>query len=300
MYELIIVGGGPAAMTAAIYAARKELKFALIAPELGGEIVNTSHVENYPGQISITGRELAKSFAEHMKSFNIEHIEDAVTNVKKEGDIFKVKTYGSTYKSKTILWATGSNYRSLNIPGEGELRSRGVTYCSICDGPLFKKKTVAVIGTGNSALTSVIYMLDIAKKVYLVGRSAAIRADAMMVDKAKADPKLEILYNSTVRSINGEKRVESITILENGSEKTIPVDGVIINIGHTPITEPIKDIVPLDPSGYAVVDAHNMTSVKGLFAAGDVVNVPYKQIVIATGQGATAALGAYDYVKTLK
>jgi len=161
MYDLIIVGGGPAALTAAIYAARKEMSFIVIAPELGGEVMNTTFVENYPGLKSITGKNLAMSFADHARQFNFKHIEDAATDVTKHGNVFKVKTYEKEYESKTVIWATGSQYRTLNVPGEAELRSRGITYCSICDGPLFKGKAVAVVGGGNSGLTSVLYMLDI-------------------------------------------------------------------------------------------------------------------------------------------
>ena len=296
MYDLLIVGGGIAGITAAIYAARKEMKFAIISPEFGGEIMNTSYVENWPGIKSISGRELADKYVEHMKSLNVEIIEDAVTEVKHD-KYFWVTTYGGVYESKTLIWATGSRYKELGVPGEGELRGRGVTYCSICDGPLFKNKIVAVIGAGNNALTSAIYMANIAKKVYVLARSEKIRGDPVLLDALKSHLNVEIVVNAKVKSINGEKKVVSIT-LENGSH--VELDGVIINIGYIPITEPIKNIVELNEFEYVEVNSKNMTTLQGLFAAGDVVFNPYKQLVISASDGAKAALGAYDYLSTLK
>ncbi|MGV8171889.1 MAG: NAD(P)/FAD-dependent oxidoreductase [Candidatus Woesearchaeota archaeon] len=296
MYDLIIVGGGIAGITAAIYAARKEMKFIIISPEFGGEIVSTTYVENWPGIKSITGRELAKNYLDHMKSLGVEIVEDLVTEVKHD-DHFQVTTYGGIYESKTLIWATGSRFKELGVPGEGELRSRGVTYCSICDGPLYKNKVVAVVGAGNVALTSAIYMANIAKKVYIINRSGNIRGDPILLDKLNGMSTVEIVNNAKVKSINGEKEVNSIT-LEDGQE--IQLNGIIINIGHIPITEPIKNIVELNIYGYVEVDRKNMTKTEGLFAAGDVVFNPYKQLVISASDGAKAALGAYDYLSSKK
>jgi len=297
VYDLIIVGGGLAGITAAIYAARKEMKFAIISPELGGEIQNTTYVENWPGIKSIDGKELANNYVEHLKSFNVEIIEDAVTEVKKENNIFIIKTYGNTYESKTVLWATGSKYRELGAKGEQEFKSRGVTYCSTCDGPLFKNKIVAVVGAGNNGLTSAIYMADLASKVYLVNKNPVLKGDPILADKLISHPKVEIVNNAKVKEIKGDKLVTSI-ILEDNRE--IEVQGIIINVGYTPITEPIKALVQLDAYGYLAVDNKGMTSTEGLFAAGDVVNNPYKQLAISAGQGCTASLGIYDYLSTKK
>jgi len=296
IYDLLIVGGGIAGITAAIYAARKEMSFAIISPEFGGEIVNTTFVENWPGIKSISGKELAKGYVEHMKSLNVEIIEDAVTAVTYDKN-FLVTTYGGVYESKTLIWATGSRYKELGVQGEGELRGRGVTYCSICDGPLYKNKTVAVIGAGNNALTSAIYMSNIAKKVYILVRSEKIRGDPVLLDALKSHLNVEIVVNARVKIINGEKKVTSVT-LDNG--QYVELDGVIINIGYIPITDPIKDIVELNDMGYVEVDGKNMSTLPGLFAAGDVVYNAYKQLVISASDGAVAALGAYDYVSTLK
>jgi len=296
MYDLMIVGGGIAGITAAIYAARKEMKFAIISPEFGGEIMNTSYVENWPGIKFITGRELANNYFEHMKSLGVEIIEDAVTEVKHD-DKFIITTYGGVYESQTLIWATGSRYKELGVPGEGELRGRGVTYCSICDGPLYKNKIVTVVGAGNVALTSAIYMANIASKVYVINRSEKIRGDPILVDKLKTMNNVEILNNSKVKSINGENKVTSVT-LENGQE--LETGGVIINIGYTPTTELVKDIVELNQYNYLEVDPKGMTKTPGLFAAGDVVFNSYKQLVISASDGCKAALGAYDYLSAKK
>jgi len=296
VYDLLIVGGGIAGITAAIYAARKEMKFAIISPEFGGEIVNTAFVENWPGIKSINGRALAEKYIEHMKSLNVEIIEDAVTDVRYDKH-FLVTAYGGVYESKTLIWATGSRYKELGVPGEGELRSRGVTYCSICDGPMFKNKTVVVVGAGNNGLTSAIYMSNIAKKVYLLNRSEKIRGDPILLDSLKSHYNVEIVNNAKVKSINGQKEVHSIT-LENGQD--IEVNGVIINIGYIPITEPIKNIVDFNSYGYVEVDWKSMSKTEGLFAAGDVVFSPYKQLVLSASDGAKAALGAYDYLSAKK
>jgi thioredoxin-disulfide reductase len=300
IYDLLIVGGGLAGITAAIYAARKEIKFAIISPEFGGEIANTTYVENYPGFNSIDGKELAQKYVDHMKSFNnIEIIEDAVTEIKKEGNTFWVTTYGGTYKSKTVIWATGSKYRELQVPGEQELKSRGVTYCSTCDGPLFKNKTVVVVGAGNNGLTSAIYMKDIAKHVYLLNKNDTIKGDQVLLDRLK-DPKVTIINNSRVKKIIGDKKVESVLIDNNGREESLHTEGVLVNVGYLPITEPIKNLVTLDKFGYLETDNKRMSKIPGFFAAGDVVNNPYKQLVVSAGDGCIAALGVYDYLISQK
>jgi alkyl hydroperoxide reductase subunit F len=300
VYDLLIVGGGIAGITAAIYAARKEMTFAIIAPEFGGEIANTTYVENYPGFSNIAGRELADKFVAHMKQFNVEIIEDAVTLVSKENDIFTITTYGGKYLSKTLIWATGSKYKELGVPGEVEMLGRGVTYCSICDGPLYKNKIVAVVGAGNNGLTSAIYMKSLARKVYLISKYPTIKGDPVLIDKLLADTNVEIIYSAKPTRIKGDKRVEAMILNVNGEEKELIIEGIIVNVGYTPIVEPIKNIVELNSFGYLDVDVKGMTKTKGFFAAGDVVYNPYKQLVISASNGAVAALGVYDYLSSLK
>ncbi len=305
VYDLLIVGGGVAGITAAIYAARKEMTFAIISPEFGGEIMNTTFVENYPGFSSISGQELAEKFVTHMKGFNVEIIEDAVTDVTKndsssDGSKFIVTTYGGKYFSKTLIWATGSKYKELGVPGEKEMLGRGVTYCSICDGPLYKDKTVAVVGAGNNGLTSAIYMKSIAKKVYLISKYPTLKGDPVLIDKLIKDPNVEIIYSAKPTSIIGDKRVTALVLDINGQNKELPIEGIIVNVGYNPIVEPIKNIVELNSSGYLDIDVKGMTKTAGFFAAGDVVYNPYKQLVISASNGAVAALGVYDYLSTLK
>jgi NADH-dependent peroxiredoxin subunit F len=296
MYDLIIVGGGIAGVTAAIYAARKEMKFAIISPEFGGEIINTTYVENWPGIKSISGKDLADNYVEHMKSLNVEIIEEKVVEVKHQAH-FTIQTNQGIYESKTLIWATGSKYRELNISGEEKFKGRGVTYCSICDGPIFKNKIVAVIGGGNVGLTAAIYMANIATKVYLIEASSKINGDPILANKLKSQDNVEIMVGTKLKSINGERRVSSIT-LENDEE--IQLEGVLINIGYMPVVEPIKHIVELNKYGYVEVDWKGMSKTEGLFAAGDVVFNPYKQLVISASDGARAALGAYDYLSSKK
>ncbi|HIH32320.1 TPA: FAD-dependent oxidoreductase [Candidatus Woesearchaeota archaeon] len=297
MYDLIIVGGGLAGITAAIYAARKDMNFIIISPEFGGEIANTPTVENWPGIKSINGIELAENYVEHMKSLNVKIVENFVTEVKKQDDNFIVNTYEGTYESKTIIWATGSRYRELKVPGEEQFKGRGVTYCSTCDGPLYKNKMVAVVGAGNNGLTSAIYMANIAKKVYLLNKNPQLKGDPILAEKLLNNPKVEIMNNTRVKEIKGDKKVTSLITMD---DKEIVVDGVIINVGYVPITDPIKDIVELDSSGYVAVDNKNMTKVPGFFATGDVVNNPYKQLVISASDGCKAALGVFDYLSMKK
>jgi len=297
MYDLIIIGGGPAGITAAIYAARKKLNFAIIYKDIGGEVSKTTYVENYTGFNSISGEDLSKRFENHMKSFDFEHIEEGVQEIKHEGKHFTVRLASRELKSKTVLLATGAKPKSLNIPGEKEFAYKGVSWCSTCDGPLFAGKDVAVIGAGNSGLTTVLQMIDIAEKVYLININPEPKADKIMVEKAKLSPKLEILNEADTQSINGTKFVESVTVkLKDGTLRTIPVKGVFINIGYSPNMTCLKDKVELSRFGEIIVDDFNMTSIPGLFAAGDVTNAPYKQIVIAAAHGANAIMAIYDYL----
>jgi len=300
MYDLVIIGGGPGGITAAIYAARKQLKFAIIYKEIGGEVAKTTIIENYTGYKSVTGQELTELMDAHMKNYNPEIIEDEVTSIEKKDKSFTIKTHEKTLETRSIIISTGATPRSMNIPGEKEYASKGVSWCAICDAPLFGGKDVAVIGAGNTGLTSVLSLLDIANKVYLISKYKEPKADEVMVEKAKKNPKLEIVSEADTKLINGTKFVESITVQTPQGDRTIPVQGVFINIGYVPNTTCLNGLVTLDKFGSIIVDANNMTNVPGIFACGDVTNAPYKQIVIAAAAGANALLGVYDYLSRIQ
>jgi len=301
MYDLLIIGGGPAGITAAIYAARKQMKFAIIYKEIGGEVAKTTYIENYTGYKNISGAELTQIFEEHMNVFKPEIIDEEVLAVEKNGIFFQVKTQKQVMESKTLLITTGANPKKLNIPGENEYAGKGVSWCATCDGPLFAGKDVAIIGAGNTGLTTTLQMVDIARKVYLINKNPSIKADEIMVNKAKQSPKLEIVPEAMTVSINGSRFVESVTVrLKDGTTRTMPVGGIFINIGYAPNTTCLNGLVKLTPFGDIIVDEKNMTSVPGIFAAGDVTNAPYKQIIIAAAAGANAVLGVYDYLAKLK
>lgn len=296
MYDLIIVGGGPGGITAAIYAARKQLKFAIIYKEIGGEVAKTTTIENYTGYKSVTGQELTELMEAHMKNYSLEIIEDEVISIEKKDKLFTVKTHEKILDARSIIISTGATPRAMNIPGEKEYASKGVSWCAICDAPLFHGKIVAVIGAGNTGLTSVLSLLDIADKVYLISKYNEPKADPVMVEKAMQNPKFEIVREADTQSINGTKFVESIKVKTPAGERVIFLNGVFINIGYVPNTAFLNGLVNLDIMGNIIVDEKNMTSVPGIFAAGDVTNAPYKQIVIAAAAGANALLGVYDYL----
>lgn len=302
MYELIIIGGGPAGMTAAVYAARKKINTLLISIDLGGQPLYTSGIENYMGYQYIEGHELMQRFEEQMRQFPIEQkIGDGVTSLSLLEKGFEVRTdKGDVYHARAVIIATGKRPRPLNVPGEEKLRARGVTYCAICDGPLFSGQRVAVIGGGNSALEATDDMLKIAEHVYLVSITP-LTGDKILIDKVKDAPNLTIFLEHEVVEIEGEKQVEGIKIrdLKTKEEKRFSVGGVLIEIGLIPNSEPFKDILPLNRYGEIVVNSANETGIPGLFAAGDVTNVPEKQIVVAAGEGAKASLQAHRYLQRL-
>jgi len=296
IFDLIIIGAGPAGITAAVYAARKRLNFMVIAKNVGGQVVLTSAVENYTGYQEITGKDLTRKFDEHLKQFKFDFKEAEVKNLKKERDIFVVESDSESFKSKTLLIATGARPRMLNIKGEQDFKNRGVTYCSTCDAPLFADKDVAVIGAGNSALDAVLQLINIAGKIYLLIRRDVLRGDKIMIEKVKASPKVEILFNTTVSEISGDKLVKGLKIDQKGEKKELAVQGVFIEIGYIPNTEFLKNFVKLNSAGEIEIDSNNRTSLTGVFAAGDCTNVPYKQIIIAAGEGSKAAISVFDYL----
>ncbi|MGB5925993.1 MAG: FAD-dependent oxidoreductase [Dehalococcoidia bacterium] len=302
MYELVIIGAGPAGMTAAVYAARKQLNTLLISYDIGGQVLWTAGVENYMGYQFIEGPELIKKFEEQVKQFPIDiKTGERVSTLSETTGGFEVKTdTGQIYQARAAIMATGKRPRQLNVPGEDKLKGRGVTYCAICDGPLFSGENVAVIGGGNSALEAAEDMVKIADHAYLVSLTP-LTGDQILIDKVKSANNLTMFLEHEVLEVRGESRVEGIRMrdLKSKQERALKVSGVFIEIGLIPNSDPFKEIVRLNRLGEIEVNCANETSVPGLFAAGDVTNVPEKQIVVAAGEGAKAALKAHRYLQRL-
>lgn len=303
-YELLIIGAGPAGLTAAVYAARKRLKTLLLSKDLGGQPLLTSEIENYMGYQYITGPELMAKFHEQVRQFPIAMAigEEAVrlTSGSGEEGFTVITRAGKSFQAKAVIIATGKRPRELGVPGEKELVGRGVSYCAVCDAPLFAGREVAVIGGGNSALTAAIDLIKIAEKIYLIHRSQQLKADPSLVERASASgsEKVVSLLGYQVKEILGEERVKGIIIesKEDGGPRELPVEGVFIEIGLLPNSDPASGLVELNKEGEIVVDCACRTSVPGIFAAGDVTTVPEKQIIVAAGEGAKAALSAYNYL----
>jgi len=299
-YDLLILGGGPAAMSAAVYAARKMMNLAIITRDFGGQVRETSEVENWLGFQSINAKDLVDMFEEHVKGFDIAvSLGPAITEVKKDEEIFKVHTDdGKTYSSHTVIVATGKRHRPLNVPGEKDLVGRGIAYCATCDAPFFKGKKVVIAGGGNSAFTTAIDLLKVGAEVTLINFIKGWQADAALQGRVKQSDKVILLDYHQLVMIEGKDRVTAVVIKnrENEKEEKLDTNGVFVEIGLLPNNESVKNLVKLNEQGEVIVDCSCRTSVKGLFGAGDVTTVPHKQIIIAASEGAKAALSAYDYL----
>lgn len=301
MYDLIIVGGGPGGVAAGVYAARKKMKTLLITDTFGGQSVVSADIQNWIGTKSISGFDLAKSLEEHLRAQQ-PHIEidenDLVAEIQKKESGFSAKTKkNKEFETKYILLASGSRHKKLEIPGEKEFDGRGVVYCSICDAPLFDGKTVAVVGGGNSALEAVLDAIPYASKIYLLVRSA-LKGDPVTQDKVKAHPNVEIITGAAPEEIIGKEMVTGIRYRVNGESKMMDLDGVFVEIGQTPNSDFVKDLVNLDDYGHVAVDHKTQqTSCPGIWAAGDVTDQPYRQNNISVGDAVKATLNIYDRVK---
>jgi len=302
MYDLMIIGGGPAGLAAGVYAARKQLKTLLISGDIGGQINTTWGIENYLGYQFIEGPELINKFQEQVGQFPIDQkIGDKVKQLSKVKGGFKATTEADEkYQSKAVVFATGKRPRKLNVPGETELTGRGVSYCAICDGPVFAGQKVAVVGGGNSALEAVLDMVKIAEQVNLVSLTP-LTGDQVLSDQLKDAKKLTIFLEHETIEIRGKELVEGIRIkdLKSGKEKELAVGGVFIEIGLVPNSDAVKKLAKLNKWGEVTVTPRNETAVPGLYAAGDVTDVPEKQIIVAAGEGAKAALQAHRYLQRL-
>ncbi|MCC5464788.1 NAD(P)/FAD-dependent oxidoreductase [Pelosinus baikalensis] len=299
MYDLIIIGGGPAGLTAAVYAARKKMNTLLLTKEFGGQLMWTKEIENYMGYQFISGPELMGKFEEQVKRFAVaiqyEEVNGFVVN---QDGTFLVKTEEKEYQSKTVILATGKRPRGLDIPGEKEFTGRGVSYCATCDGPFFDNKAVAVIGGGNSAVQAALELSKIAHTVYLVVRNDHYIADPIILEKMKVATNIIEMIGYESEGIYGNEVVEKITIrkITTGKLQDLAIDGVFVEIGLEPNSEYVEDIVRMNKRKELMVDCRSRTNISGVYAAGDITDGPDKQIVIAAGDGAKAALMAYDYL----
>jgi alkyl hydroperoxide reductase subunit F len=302
MYDLMIIGGGPAGLAAGVYAARKQLKTLLLSGDTGGQINTTLGIENYLGYQFIEGPELINKFLTQVEQFPIDQkIGDKIRQLKKIKNGFEAITEdGDKYQSKAVIFATGKKPRKLNVPGETELTGRGVSYCAICDGPVFAGQKVAVVGGGNSAVEAVLDLVKIAEHVSLVSLTP-LTSDPVLSNQLKDAKNLTIFLEHEPIEIKGQELVESIRIkdIKSGKEKELEVGGVFIEIGLVPNSDAVQGLVELNKWGEVTVTPRNETSLPGLFAAGDVTDVPEKQIIVAAGEGAKAALQAHRYLQRL-
>ncbi|MDD4980183.1 MAG: FAD-dependent oxidoreductase [Candidatus Omnitrophica bacterium] len=300
MYDLIIIGAGPAGITAAVYAARKKMNLLVISKDIGGQAALSGDIENYTGYQFITGVDLAAKFEEHMRKYDITLKEnEEVNEAQKRGDLISVKTNKGAYEAKTVIIASGKKSRELNVPGEKEFKNKGLTYCATCDGPLFSGKDIAIIGGGNSCLDAALQLIKIARHVYIVNITSGLGGDAIMREKVEASKNVTILNNTQVAAIIGDKMVSGIRIKREGKQEQLVVQGVFVEVGLIPNSDFVKE-VEKNQLGEIEVNSRNETSIPGILAAGDVTDVPEKQIIIAAGEGSKAALSAFRYLSQRK
>lgn len=301
-WELIIIGAGPAGMTAGVYAARKQLDTLILTENIGGQATWSAEIENYLGYIYISGIELVGKFEEHLRAFDITLDYSKVHRLSIAGDYFEVSVEGDeAYKARSVIIASGKSPKLLDVPGEKEFTGRGVTYCSTCDGPLFAGMDVVVVGGGNSGLDAAVQLMKICPKVYLVEQLADLRGDEILRDRVRAAANVEVVTGAQVTQIHGDQMVNSVTIsdLTSGRQRRLDVRGVFVEIGLSPNTDFVKDLLALNKYREIPVDCGARTGIPGLFAAGDATDVPEKQIICAAGDGAKASLGAYSYLVRL-
>lgn len=300
IYDLVIIGAGPAGITAAVYAARKKMDSLVVTKDIGGQASLSGDIQNYTGYQFITGPELAIKFEEHMRKFNFDIKEnEEVKELISEKGAFLVKTDKDNYQAKTVIVASGKRSRELGVTGEREFRNKGLTYCATCDGPLFAERDVAVIGGGNSALDAVLQLTKIANKIYVINITDNLTGDGIMQEKIRVDNKVSIFNNSRVKEILGDSFVQAIKIEEDKEEKVLDVQGIFVEIGLIPNSD-FAPSLEKNERKEIIVSQQNETNIPGIFAAGDVTNVPEKQIIIAAGEGAKAVLSTFRYLSTRK
>lgn len=304
MHDLIIIGGSAAGTAAAVYAARAKMNFLVVAKDLGGEVVTSGEIGNYPGFNETNGFELSQKFNEQLK-FNAVPVEVGVTvaSVTKQGNVFRIvgKDFSGsekTYESRAVIFATGVHPRHLGVPGEEELYQKGVSYCTTCDGPLYRGRTTVTIGGGNSALESLLFLSGVAKKVYAVNINPEFRGEKVYIEKVKTLPNVEVIPNAETLRIVGEGKVSGVEYKEkaSGETKSIETDGVFVHVGVIPNSDAVRELGVLTAAGFVEVDELMQTKTPGFLAAGDITSVPYQQIAIAAGHGVTALLTAQNFL----
>jgi alkyl hydroperoxide reductase subunit F len=299
MLDVIVIGGGPAGMTASIYAARKALDQVLISPDVGGQAAWASEIENYLGYSVITGFDLVEKFEEHVKRFGVERLDDRVSALRKHEKTFVVKTVGGReFESRAVIVASGRSARNLGVPGEEQFKGRGVSYCATCDAPLFAGEDVAVVGGGNAGLDAAVQLARICPAVYIIESDTRLTGDKKFQQRIRSARNVKLLLETEVTVISGTKMVEGISIhnVNTGEVRRLPVAGVFVEIGSMPNVGFLPPEVKVNAHKEVVIDCGCNTSVLGIFGAGDVTNIPNKQIIIAAGEGAKALLSVNDYL----
>jgi len=292
--DIIIVGGGPAAITSAIYAARMKRCVWMLYEVLAGQASLTSNIENYTGFRMISGSDFTDTLQDHLDDYDLQPMKEKVLEVRKNDGLFEVKTGGNLYKSKAVIVASGARHRELGVPGEKEFLGHGVAYCVICDAPFFRNKDVAVVGGGNSALTTALELVKYASRIYLLSKNEGLMGEQTLIQAVKVSEKIEFVPSAKILKITGDKFVNGIEFEVKGTAKNLEVRGVFIEIGYIPNSEIID--VKKNNRNEIIINERNETSEEGLFAAGDVTNIEIKQIVVAAGEGAKAALAASQYL----
>lgn len=303
MYDTLIIGSGPAGMTAGLYAARSNLKVGIIeqgAP--GGQMNNTSEIANYPGYDHISGPELSMNMHAPLEKFGVENIYGIVKSIEDAGDVKRVITEDTSYEAKTIILATGAKYRTLDVPGEEEYTSRGVSYCAVCDGAFFRNQDLLVVGGGDSAVEEAVYLTQFAKSVTIIHRRDELRAQKILQDRAFANDKINFIWDSVVKEIKGtDIKVSGVTVenVKTGELSEHEFGGIFIYVGVNPVTSMVADLGITDEAGWVITDERMMTPKAGIFAIGDVRQKELRQIATAVGDGAIAGQGVYQYIENM-
>lgn len=300
MYDTMIIGAGPAGMTAALYAARSNLKVALLERGIyGGQMNNTAEIENYPGYARISGPELAEKMFEPLENLGVEHLFGQVEKIEDHGDFKRIITEDEVFETKTVILAPGANHRHLGVPGEEEYNSRGVSYCAVCDGAFFRDEDLLVVGGGDSAVEEAIFLTRFAKSVTIVHRRDQLRAQKLLQERAFANGKISFIWDSVVKEIKGDDRRVTSVVFENvktGQISESDFGGVFVYVGLDPVSDFVKDLGICNEAGWIVTDQHMKTAIDGIYAIGDVCQKDLRQITTAVGDGAVAGQEVYKYI----